>query len=140
MIVVSLDPGGTTGAVVVDWNGDISPEPETSPLLVVEQVPFDLMPMWFDNVIREHSVGLVVIERFFISERTVRTTRQPEAMYVIGGVMFMASLADIPVRMQAASDAKSAFPNDRLVGWPVTGRHSKDALRHFLLSCLARRQ
>lgn len=137
MKILALDPGGTTGAVVVDWDGSITPNPETSPVLLAEQILFEDMPMWLDYTFVAHpDIDLVVIERFFITPRTVKYTRQPEALYAIGGVLFAAAVRGIPVRMQAASDAKTAFPADAIKHWPVKGKHAKDALRHFLLSCL----
>jgi hypothetical protein len=131
MIILALDPGGTTGTCSIDWDGT-PPTPDRH--LGSEQVAFEDMPDWLAQELAYARPDLIVVERFFISPRTVKFTRQPEALYVIGGVMFMAQLEGVPIRMQAASDAKTAYPNERLKGWPVKGTHAKDALRHALLA------
>lgn len=135
--MIALDPGGTTGVVLLDWDG--TPEPKPEALLGYWQVDFDDMPAWLDSMLLLHTPRLLVIERFIISPRTVRYTRQPEALYTIGGAIFLARLSGIPVHMQTASDAKDAYPNTRLteMGFKVPGKHAKDALRHALLACLA---
>ena len=133
VIVLALDPGGTTGCCSLRWDGENIPEPES--ILTWDQVAFDLMPFWLDDVLTTLRPSIIVYERFNISPRTVQYTRQPEALYVIGGVLFAAKLAGIPVREQGSGDAKLAYPNERLKDWPVKGKHAKDALRHALLSC-----
>lgn len=135
MNILALDPGGTTGSVNLEWDGTL-PQPEM--LRHYAQVPYDMMPMWLANQLDQNRPDLIIIERFFITPRTVQYTRQPEALYVIGGTIFFAELAGIPLRMQSAADAKTAWPNDRLTDWKIRGRHAKDALRHALLACQAK--
>lgn len=134
MKITALDPGGTTGCASIEWDGT-APRPEM--LTAWAQVPFEDLPDWLMSEILYDPPDLFVVERFFISPRTVTFTRQPEALYAIGGVLFLAKLHDIPVRMQSASDAKTAWPNSRLTDWAVKGRHARDALRHALLACQA---
>jgi len=135
LIVLAIDPGGTTGTCSIRWDGDPTHIPHPEALIYSEQVAFDDMPRWLDDELAAIRPYLIVYERFQISPRTVQYSRQPEALYVIGGVLFAAKLAGIPVREQGAADAKNAYPNDRIKDWKVKGPHAKDALRHALLSC-----
>lgn len=134
MRILALDPGGTTGTCSLEWDGT-PPQPEMVDRW--EQVPFDDMPLWLANELHHARPALIVLERFFITPRTIQFTRQPEPLHVIGGVLFLAKIELIPVRMQSAADAKNAWPNLRLKGWPVRGDHAKDALRHALLATQA---
>ena len=135
IIVLALDPGGTTGACMLRWDGDNRHIPEPPALVLYDEVEFDNMPDWLDAAIANHRPDIIVYERYNISARTIQYTRQPEALYVIGGVIFMAKLAGIPTREQGSDGAKTAYPNERIKGWPVKGKHAKDALRHALISC-----
>lgn len=135
MRILALDPGGTTGCAIIEWGGG---PVEPAMLEGHAQVGFDDMPVWIYAELGVTPPDLIVMERFFITPRTIQFTRQPEALYVIGGVLFLAKLHNIPVRMQSAADAKNAWPNERLEGWAVKGRHAKDALRHALLATQAR--
>jgi hypothetical protein len=135
MNLLGLDPGGMTGCVTLQWDGT---KPHPGMPIGYDQIAFKDMPAWLDSVVSTGWPDLIVVERFFITPRTVKYTRQPEALYVIGGTLFLADLHDIPVRMQSAADAKTAWPNERLKDWPVKGRHAKDALRHVLLATQSR--
>jgi len=143
--VLGIDPGGTTGAALIRWD-------ETFPInegsVYVEdcwQLEFGQVPGWANEAI--HGVNHIAMEKFIISGRTVQATRQYEALYVIGGVLFLCQVAlenprgeVLPeVHLKPASVAKRAWTNDRLTETglydKVTGTHARDALRHALL-CL----
>jgi hypothetical protein len=134
--ICALDPGLTTGAVIIDWDGTTVP-PGPDALVSYSEVPFDSMPRWLQLQIL--AIDLLVIERYVISPRTTKNSRQYEALYVIGGAIFLARLlgdidGGVPIRMQASSDAKRAYPDEALEGWDIKGGHAKDALRHALLA------
>lgn len=140
--ILGIDPGGTTGAVLIEWTGDPSLDPSTVSILDSWQLDFDAVPTWAADYIP--TVDIVAIERYFITGNTIKKSRQMEALYVIGGALFLAELSeDSPeVVMQAASVAKNAWPNQRLkdvfgggTKLPIVGRHAHDALRHALLAC-----
>lgn len=135
MNVLALDPGKTTGAVIINWDGG-RPAVDMDLLLLQGQIPFEDMPRWLDTMLP--TIGLVVIERFIVNQRTMKYSRQPEPMHVIGGTLFLAALAKIPVREQSAADAKTIYSDQRLkdMGWynRIKGDHARDALRHALLT------
>lgn len=135
VIILALDPGKTTGAVRLTWDGR-TPAPAPGALLGAEQVAYANMPTWLEQALA--GVDLLVIERFIVNARTMKYTRQPEPLHVIGGAMFLAKLAGVAVREQSAADAKTVYPNSRLkeMGWfiSVRGVHARDALRHALLA------
>lgn len=148
MKIMGVDPGGTTGVVVIDVPWDerrYTPDPEC---YVYDN---QFTATWgFDNsdeaigvelgfVIRDHNPDLIAIENFIITRNTVRNSRQPDAMWIIGGLRFLADILDIPVHLQTSSLAKTAWDNERLkeTGWygVVKRRHARDALRHALTAC-----
>ena len=134
MRILALDPGKTTGAVMIEWAGEVPPDPV---LVWSAQIAFDGISVFLDEHIAS-GLDLLVMERFVISDRTVRSSRQMEPLTVLGGATIFAQLRGIPVRMQAASDAKNAFPNEALRRWSIKGPHAKDAMRHALLACHGR--
>lgn len=133
MRVLALDPGLMTGVAVIGWDGK-TPVPTPDALVHTGEVPYDEMPEWFDRWIVR--VNVVAMERFVISIQTVKYSRQPEPLYVIGGVMFLSALRQVPVKLQDKAAAKSAYTNARLkeLGWYVKGEHARDAVRHALLA------
>lgn len=137
MKILALDPGSTTGFALLEWGGT---EPTPSMLQGFGHIDFDAAPKWLDSLVQgELRPDLIVYERFYISPRTVQFTRQPDPLYVIGGTIFLARIHGIPIRSQAAADAKTAWPNARLKeeGFKVRGDHARDAVRHALLATLS---
>lgn len=135
MNVLALDPGKTTGAVIFTPKGvsDID-------ILDWDEIEYEEMPQWLFIALDNPSepVDLVVVEKYTISQRTIKSARHAEPLDVIGGAKFLAALGGIDVRVQMASDAKTAYPDKRLrelgLYSAVGGRHARDALRHALLS------
>lgn len=142
MRLLAIDPGGCTGFVLLDYDGR-TPCPGPDALVDSWQIDWDgpAVPEFLADAIR--LVDLVVIERFVISARTTKYTRQPEAFYVIGGAICTAELDGVPWVAQAVNTAKDAYPDARLkeLGWfsAVKGKHARDALRHALLATHTRR-
>jgi hypothetical protein len=145
--IMGVDPGGTTGIAIIDveWNESrYEPTPDTY------RYDTQLEAHWGDNkesigrlmfdLIERESPDLIVVEKFIITQNTLRYTRQPDAMWIIGGVRFIADLFAIPVHMQAASLAKTTWDAKRLKdsGWSkvVKQKHARDALRHVLTACV----
>lgn len=143
MRVMGIDPGGTTGIALINWSGEAEP----TPAAYVNHTQLD----WGTDVVtglawlltNEEAPDLIAIEKFIITTQTARYTRQPEALYVIGGVLFLAALHGIEhVVMQTAANAKTAWPDSRLkeTGWgdiiKAKDRHARDGLRHALTACL----
>jgi len=129
MRILAVDPGGTTGLVYVEWDGSSDPK-----LLDFAQVDSEDMPTWMYGCFKFNDIGLVVCERFTVSMETVQKSRQPDAMYNIGGIGYLTKLFHIPLRLQNRGDAKTAYPNERIAGYKVKGDHARDALRHALLA------
>lgn len=136
-LVLGVDPGLMTGLAIIEWDGR-TPAPEHTPGFWYEEVPFHAMAERI-KALMNRGVSLVGIERYIISQRTTKFTRQPEASYVIGWVLGLAQLmGTVEVRQQMMSTAKDAYSNGRLreLGYKIKGDkgHAKDALRHALLS------
>jgi hypothetical protein len=147
MKIMGIDPGGTTGVVVIDIGPEdhqYAPGPETH--VLNDQIEGvwghgeDSVAYRLWQIIEEHKPDLIAIEQFTINQRTVRHTRQPDALWIIGGVRFLADLRGIPVHLQPSSLAKTTWDADRLnrTGWAkvVKRKHARDALRHALTACV----
>lgn len=147
MRIMGVDPGGTTGVVVIEVSNDESrytPDPSTH--IMDDQIEARWGPndnsvaRRLSEIIIGYEPDLIVIEQFTITQRTVRHTRQPDALWIIGGVRFLADIAGIPVHLQPSSLAKTTWDADRLKdsGWAavVKRKHARDALRHALTACV----
>lgn len=147
MQIMGFDPGGTTGVCAIDVSWDNSRyEPGPEALVMSDQIEAvwgprpDSVGQKINRLIEEHSPDLIVVEKFIITQQTVRFTRQPDALWIIGGIRFIADILAIPVHMQPASLAKTTWGPARLKesGWAdvVTRKHARDALRHALTACV----
>lgn len=81
------------------------------------------------------AIDVVVMEDFLITDRTMRTTREPWSLHIIGAVRWMAQRHGAELVMQSPGDAKAFATDTKLkrLGWPLKGDHAKDAGRHALL-------
>jgi Holliday junction resolvasome RuvABC endonuclease subunit len=147
MRIMGFDPGGTTGvaAIDVDWD-ETRFEPDPSKAHVMNtQLPavwgtgLGAIGTQISDLIDKYQPDLIVIENFIITQRTLRYTRQPDALHIIGGVRFLADLREIPVHIQTSSLAKTTWDSKRITssGWGkvVKNKHARDALRHALTAC-----
>lgn len=146
MRIMGVDPGGTTGIVIIDVPWDESryaPSPDTHVMDAQIEAAWgdgsnSIGCQMFDLIV-EQDPDLLVVEKFIITQQTVRFTRQPDALWIIGGVRFIADIHSIPVHMQPSSLAKTTWDTARLKesGWSkvVKQKHARDALRHALTAC-----
>lgn len=147
MLIMGVDPGGTTGIVFIDVPWDAS-RYEPSPSTHVDNMQIqtswgtgpDSIGWKIRDLIEIYNPDLIAMEKFIITQQTVRFTRQPDALWIIGGVRFIADTFMIPVHMQPASLAKTTWDSTRLKnsGWAevVKKKHARDALRHALTACV----
>lgn len=144
--VLGVDPGGTTGACLIDWDGRFPLSSETVKVLGYWQLPFAEVPFWARNILprAEH----LAIEKFLITPQTAKNSREYEALYVIGGLLFVAEIQAqdagdrrprVQIKLRQASVVKNAWASERLLKaglhGEVKGGHARDALRHALFHC-----
>lgn len=143
---MGVDPGGTTGIAIIDVPWDDSryePTPDTYRFDAQIEASWgggaDAIGCRMFDLINDEQPDLIVIEKFIITQQTVRFTRQPDALWIIGGVRFIADILSIPTHLQPASLAKTTWDATRLkdTGWAkvVKRKHARDALRHTLTAC-----
>lgn len=134
--ICGIDPGKTTGLVVIEASGP----GRLDRVLFAEQIAYDDAPSTIDRLLDIYALDVVAMERFTISERTIKSNRVNEPLDVIGGVKFLLALNDRRplLLMQGSSDAKTAYSDFRLdamgIGSIAPKPHGKDALRHALLA------
>lgn len=141
--ILGVDPGLTTGVAIIEWEGTLPLSDETVRILTLDQVVFDDIGLWIQSTLP--AVDHVAAERYQITARTAKLSRQYEALYVLGGLIcrlqVMAVRGEVPdFHLAPASVAKTAWSNENLEGaglyMPTVGRrHARDALRHALLRC-----
>lgn len=127
--VMAIDPGGVTGWAMIDMHGDLTPH-------CGEESGRYNMARFFREAVGKGAQLEVVCEDFIISERTIRTSPDPNALRLIGWLDLECERLGIPFTLQAPGVAKSFSKDDMLkrVGWwnPSPGGHQNDALRHLL--------
>lgn len=147
MRIMGVDPGGTTGIAVIDveWNESRYDAPPDAHVFDTQIEASwgpgpDSVGAKLNSLIIQMEPDLLAVEKFIITQQTVRFTRQPDALWIIGGVRFLADITGIPVHMQPASLAKTTWDATRLkdTGWAkvVKQKHARDALRHALTACV----
>lgn len=129
MIILGVDPGGTTGLVL--WST------ETERVKFNAQLDFDATCDSLEMLVT--AADVCAVERFVISNRTITGSRSGtnDAINLIGVCRYLCRKNGVPMHQQAPADAKAAFNDSVLrnisVYNQVTGGHARDALRHALL-------
>lgn len=123
MIIFSFDPGKTTG---VAWY-DTETEVFGSAQLTVEEIY---------EFVDEHCerIEFAQIERFVITERTIKAAREDEPMDVIGYLKYAAWRCGFKVGWSLPADVMQSFPDAALrkAGMFARGMdHANDAARHL---------
>jgi len=139
MRIIGIDPGETTGIVVV--------VPHEGEIVITEatHVSSQTAPYWLTDALGEgDSNPEIVIELFNISQRTLQGTRHGvmETLYTIGVLRYVCDRHGLMPFLQTPAQAKNAYSDEMLrdLGlWKkVSGPHERDALRHALLHARTR--
>lgn len=127
MIIVGVDPGQVTG--VAWW------DTETEAFTVTAQSPADgaviNLWLWLERFDREGHEVEVACEQFVIGPRTLRATRQYDALHVAGALKFKCTQFSVPYHEYRASDTKRLV-NDQVLrqcGGYTSSDHVNDAER-----------
>jgi hypothetical protein len=139
LVVIGVDPGKKTGICYldVDEDGEIRRQ-------VIEVGRDDVAKMlaaWMINSDPDADREMAV-ERYTILDSTVRKTRQPDALKVIGVAEDIARQAGFGFSFHAPADCKKLVTDDLLkrLGWYSTRLgHANDATRPALRTVLLRR-
>ena len=133
MKLVAVDPGKMTGIAELDQEGHFWSEEEPT-WLAVEYLHDQLRRFGGS------SVALLVCEAYVISARTLKATRQYEALESIGALRYLAGRADVPFKLVTPAASKRLATDDKLrhLGWydPSRGGHKNDAARVLLVAAL----
>lgn len=124
-LTLAFDPGTTTG-VALYLHSDRRLR-YTGQMTAVDacQLASVVVDDWY------HSVT-VVVERFDVGQKFVRSTRNYDAIHVIGYLRLMCEIHLCPFIELGRSDTKTLVDDRKLkaLGWYESGRgHSNDALR-----------
>lgn len=128
--LLAFDPGGVTGIAWYDGVEFVSLELKTYEALLYAQEA--TIGNWVDLS--------VVCESFIISQRTLRGTRQYDALESIGVLRFLCRTRGVPFALVTPAASKS-FSTDaklRKLGWyyPTPGGHRNDAARVLLVAAV----
>jgi len=133
--ILAVDPGVMTGWAYLDpndveWKAPVCGQSE--------QAAFTSMVRSYEN-----TWEAIVVERYTITQETLRKSRQPASLEIIGFLRAEAQWLDIPFVLQTPADAKRFASDEKLAaaGWlqPKKDDHANDALRHLLLYCVKMR-
>ena len=129
-LLIAIDPGLSTGFVVVDRvTAEVIESGELEEFEVSEKV---------EAYLSNDPDIYIVMEKFTINPETHKKSPQPTAMYLIGSVRYLyKKYTGRIVPLQTPADAKSFSDNKKIraVGfWHKGGEgHANDAFRHALL-------
>lgn len=138
MKILAVDPGGTTGWA--SWqDGEVTWGQIRGGLLAVKP-----LVDWLADRALEHRAhdSHLIIERYTIGERTVKFSRQSDALEITGLLRFEAQRHNIAEKRQLPRDAMRMWTDERLraFGWWARGEeHARDALRHLGLFLTSKR-
>jgi hypothetical protein len=135
MLIIGIDPGGTTGVVL------IRPAPDSVDVLTHMHLDGLHATQWLEAELtsHDHENYAVAIEQFLIAPRTLTASRagSMEAIYTIGSARYVCFKYKTPITLQTPAAAKKAISDEVLKDldlWKkVSGDHERDALRHALL-------
>jgi hypothetical protein len=129
--ILAVDPGNMTG---VAWMGGFEALTPTSPQ-TWERTAMEATRQC-DALLDGFIEVLVVCESFI--PRPGAGTFQPDAMYTIGALRYLAEKYGHGFELQSPADAKRFSTDAKLksLGWyvPTPDGHANDALRHLLLA------
>lgn len=131
MIIIAVDPGEMCGVATYDQRAQIR----------TTQLPWraavnELVVPWLDK----HPTTICSVERFTIGQRTLKMSRQPTAMHVIGIIKRECELRGVRVVQYSPGDAKrlgGRATQRRLGLYRPSEDHASDALAHLLLTLAA---
>ncbi|GAA2141716.1 hypothetical protein GCM10009760_26180 [Kitasatospora kazusensis] len=130
---LAVDPGLTTGWAI--WGDHHKAHGQDEPM------PFlDLAEEW---AALARPASVMVVESYRITAETVRKSRQPWSLEIIGALRWIAHRHGVDFLMQTPADAK-AFGHDarlkRLGFWVPGQDHARDAYRHLALALAKHRR
>jgi hypothetical protein len=133
-ILVSLDVGKVTGAAV--WIHTMPTD------IIATEIPTRYDVRDFVKNIYESDYKLsIACENFVISERTIKTAQDHNALRLIGWLDLWCEEHQVPFTLRTAAAAKSFATNDKLkaLDWyvPTKDGHANDAVRHALIEIRA---
>jgi predicted RNase H-like nuclease (RuvC/YqgF family) len=126
VIILGVDPGMHTGAVMLDLPR----------MLVTFSVEMSVEDFFDSARLLVGQANIVAVEQFTISMRTLQMTRQPDALHIIGILRFLCHERSTPMLTQLVADAKASFSDETLRDLHVwsSSNHIRDATRHALLA------
>lgn len=123
-MILAVDPGKTTGWATYEA-GEYQ-YGQASPFVFLSDVD-----SWALD-----TLDVFVVERYTITPQTLKMSRQPDALKIIGVLEWWAVSRDILFVEQTPAEAKSFVTNERLrkLGlYPSGLDHAADAMRHLIL-------
>jgi hypothetical protein len=128
-LILAVDPGNVTGVALFDPN-EPSARPVTREIQHKDDVYRSINKLKYDA-----SVFDIVAERFVISQRTIKSERQTDALDILGYLDSLRALYGLEFTLQTAAQAKRFCPDGKLrsLGWYERTKdgHANDALRHL---------
>jgi hypothetical protein len=134
-MILSIDPGNVTGLALYF---------PTAGSLVTKELRKDETYQYIDDVVGSSWYMVeIVAERFVISQRTIKSERQGDALDILGYLDSVRCLRGVPLTLQTAAQAKSFATDDKLrrLGWyqKTKDGHANDACRHLLVYLVSKR-
>ena len=130
-IILALDVGKVTGACL--W---VTNYPER---VITTEIPtrYKVRDVVEDLVLNNDNKVTIACENFVISQRTIKTAQDHNALRLIGWLDLFCEKHDVEFYLRTASSAKSFASDEKLkvLDWytPTKDGHANDASRHMIL-------
>jgi len=130
-IILALDVGKVTGASL--W---VTNYPER---VITTEIPtrYKVRDVVEDLVLLNDNKVTIACENFVISQRTIKTAQDHNALRLIGWLDLFCEKHDVEFHLRTASSAKSFATDEKLkiLDWytPSKDGHANDASRHMIL-------
>jgi hypothetical protein len=130
-IVLALDVGKVTGAAI--W---VTCFPDS---VITSEIPTRYMvrDMVEDLILFNDNKVTIACENFVISQRTIKTAQDHNALRLIGWLDLFCDKHNIDFKLRTAASAKSFATDDKLkiLDWYTSTKdgHANDASRHMIL-------
>ena len=134
-VILALDPGNTTGFCIFDITDGVPRLKDYGQITTVKDdiIQWDSLTKFFD----EHFFNIMVCENYRIYQQKLeRHSFSPVlTLRLIGGIEYYASIHEVPIHYQMASQAKAFVTDEKLRHWEFYQegmKHCRDAIRHAI--------
>lgn len=139
MLVLGVDPGGSTGTALIHYGMGSDDDPVVKPRVVFasttdQSVTNVLLKQFIIDEAAGRKLDAVVAERYIVTRKTSQLSQQHASLELIGLARGLCQYSDTLFAIYPPSDSKTLFPDAKLrrLGLWQGSDHARDAIRQAL--------